>query len=133
MESVLDKVLRRRVTIRASDRVVGGCERVVEDYVSHRFLPVAQDHRPKGDDEPIKDAEPAAADDEPWVQSEDMRGLIEILRNAAIGDEILQEFKASADPIEAVAQTQQDSRIADGRRTESRLNYSQLLILRLRK
>jgi hypothetical protein len=25
---------------------------VVEDYVSHRFLPVAQDHGPNGDDEP---------------------------------------------------------------------------------
>jgi len=126
-------VLRRRVTIRASDRVVGGRERVVEDYVSHRFLPVAQDHEPNGDDEPIKDAEPAAADDEPWVQSEDMRGLIEILRTAAIGDEIVQEFKASVDATAAVAQTQQDSRIADERRTESRLNYSQLRILRLRK
>ena len=113
-------VLRRRVTIRASDRVVGGRERVVEDYVSHRFLPVAQDHGPNGDDEPINDAEPAAADDEPWVQSEDMRGLIEILRTAAIGDDIVQEFKASANQTEAVAQTQQDSRIADGRRTESR-------------
>ncbi len=92
-------VLRRRVTIQASDRVVGGSERV-EDYVSHRFLPVAQDHWPNGDDEPIYDAEPAAADDEPWVQSEDMRGLIEILRTAAIGDDIVQEFKPSANPTE---------------------------------
>ncbi len=51
-----------------------------------------------------------------------MRGLIEILRTAAISDDIVQEFKASAYPTEAVAQTQQDSRIADGRWTESRLN-----------
>ncbi len=95
----------------------------MEDYVSHRFLPVAQDHGPNGDDQPINDAKPAAADDEPWVQSEDMQGLIEILRAAAIGDDIVQEFKASDDPTEAdptEAQTQQDSRIADGKRTESR-------------
>ncbi len=36
-------VLRRRVAIRASDRVVRGREHM-EDYVSHRFLPVVQDH-----------------------------------------------------------------------------------------
>ena len=137
-------VLRRHVEIRASDRVVGGRERV-EDYASGRPFPPVEDHGPNGDDEPNVDAEPAGDDelDEPCVhpdpkelQSNDMRGLIEKLRSAVSGDDIVQEFKISADPTTsstaAAAQIQEDSRTADGM-PELILNYSQRKILKLRK
>ena len=54
------------------------------------------------------------------------------MRAAVSGDDIVQEFNISADPTEAAAQTQEDSRIADGR-PESILNYSHCQILKLRK
>ena len=63
---------------------------------------------------------------------ESMRDLIEILRSAVSGDDIVQEFKAITDPIPArPTVAQQDSR-SDGD-PHSSLNYSQRQILKLRK
>ena len=139
------KVLRRRVEIRASDRVVGGRERF-DDYVSNVNAEPAGDGGSNGDAEPAGDggsngdAEPAgdggsngdaepSGDNEPDVHDmnrppESMRGLIEILRSAVSGDDVVQKFKAITDPTPArPTVAQQDSR-SDGD-PDSSLNYSQ--------
>jgi hypothetical protein len=147
------EVLRRRVEIRASDRVVGGRERF-DDYVSNVNAEPAGDGGSNGDAEPAGDggsngdAEPAgdggsngdaepSGDNEPDVHDmnrppESMRGLIEILRSAVSGDDVVQKFKAITDPTPArPTVAQQDSRSDVG--PDSSLNYSQRQILKLRK
>ena len=123
-------VQRTNVVIRASDRVVGGRERV-EDYgVSPHRAPAVVD-----DDDPIgaPACDPAETDpvEEPergTILSEGMRGLIELVRTAVRGEDIDQDFNASAAGSAAPIQVGR----AD-ERPEAILNYSQRQILKLRK
>ena len=114
-------VQRSNIEIRASDRIVGGREHVDDYGMSSPPVPAFEDDETEGepDDDLVPDTVPSD------FRNEGMRDLIETLRSAVSGDDIVQAFNASA------AQTVAPIGIAD-ERPDTILNYSQRRIVQLR-
>ena len=131
----------RDVVIRASDRVVGGHERVEDLGVASRRVPVQEDGEPAGDpvdivpEQPVKEPERTEGfpDSDFWKQctlidcmvlteTQTLRDLITILRSADNYADISQAFNACAGQSTACVAP---VRIAGGRAADGPiLNYS---------